>query len=119
MKPVINLKKLARENENFRKVLLTGKQSQLVAMHLAPGEEIGEEVHPAIDQLFLIEDGRAELVLDGKPTPLEENDVAFAPAGTRHNIRNVGKKPVKLVSFYSPPVHAPNAVEKHPHKLVS
>ena len=119
MKQVLNLKKLARENENFRKVLLTGKQSQIVAMHLAPGEEIGDETHPTIDQLFLVEEGRAELLIDGKPIPIEENEVALAPAGARHNLRNAGKKPLKCVTFYAPPVHAPNAVEKHPHKLVS
>lgn len=119
MKQILNLKKLVKENENFRKVLFTGKQSQLVAMHLAPGDEIGDEVHPTIDQMFIIEDGRGELLVDGKPTPLEEDEVAFVPAGTHHNIRNVGKKPLKLCSIYAPPVHAPNAVEKSPHKLIA
>jgi mannose-6-phosphate isomerase-like protein (cupin superfamily) len=119
MKHVINLRKLVKENENFRKVLLTGKQSQLVAMHLAPGDEIGEEIHPTIDQMFVVEDGRGELILDGKLEVLEENVVAFAPAGTRHNIRNSGKKPLKLFTIYAPPVHAPDAVEKAHHKLAT
>jgi mannose-6-phosphate isomerase-like protein (cupin superfamily) len=119
MKHVLDLEKLVKENDNFRKVLFTGKQCQLVAMHLLPGDEIGEELHPLIDQIFVVEDGKGELIIDGKPEPLLEEQVAFAPAGTRHNVRNTGKKPLKLFTMYAPPVHAPNLVEKAPHKLVT
>ena len=112
MKQVLDLKKLVRENENYRKVLVTGKQSQVVMMSLPPGEEIGEEVHPNVDQIFLIEDGKGEIMIDNKLLPIEEHSAAFVPAGAKHTVRCTGKKPLKLCSIYSQPVHAPELVEK-------
>ena len=112
MKQVLDLKKLVKENENYRKVLVTGKQSQVVIMSLPPGEEIGEEIHPTVDQIFLIEEGKGEIVIDNKLLPIEEHSAAFVPAGTKHVVRCTGKKPLKLCSIYSPPVHAPELVEK-------
>jgi mannose-6-phosphate isomerase-like protein (cupin superfamily) len=112
MKQVLDLKKLVRENENYRKVLVTGKQSQVVMMSLPPGEEIGEEVHPNVDQLFLIEDGKGEIMIDNKLLPIEEHSAAFVPAGAKHTVRCTGKRPLKLCSIYSQPVHAPELVEK-------
>ena len=108
MKQVLDLKKLVKENENYRKVLVTGKQSQVVMMSLPPGEEI----HPNVDQIFMIEDGKGEIVIDNKLLPIEEHSAAFVPAGTKHIVRCTGKKPLKLCSIYSPPVHAPELVEK-------
>ena len=107
MKNVLGIKKLAKENENFRKVVLTGKQCQMVVMNLAPGDQIGEEIHATTDQLFFVEEGHGELVIDNKAQPLQEHEVGFVPAGTRHNVINAGKKPLRLFTVYSPPVHAP------------
>lgn len=118
MKNILGIKKLVKENENFRKVVFTGKQAQVVVMNLMPGDEIGEETHPAIDQLFFVTDGRGEVELDGKATPVEEDDLAIVPAGTRHNFRNTGKKPLKVVTVYGSPVHAPEAVQRFARKLV-
>ncbi|HET9952649.1 MAG TPA: cupin domain-containing protein [Candidatus Eisenbacteria bacterium] len=112
MKQVLDLKKLVKENENYRKVLVTGKQSQLVLMSLPPGEEIGEEIHPTVDQIFLFEEGKGEIVIDNKLLPIEEHSAAFVPAGAKHIVRCTGKKPLKLCSIYSSPVHAPELVEK-------
>jgi mannose-6-phosphate isomerase-like protein (cupin superfamily) len=117
MKQVLDLKKLVKDNENYRKVLATGKQSQIVIMSLLPGEEIGEEIHPTTDQIFLFEDGRGEMVLDNKLLPIEEHSAAFVPAGVKHMIRCTGKKPLKLCSIYAPPAHAPELVEKHAPKF--
>ncbi len=118
MKYVLSLKKLVKQNENFREVVLTGKQSQLVLMNLLPGDEIGDEVHSTTDQMFFIEDGHAELEIDGRAIPLTEHEVGFVPAGIRHNLVNVGKRPLKLYTVYSPPVHAVNLVEKSAPKPV-
>lgn len=118
MKHILSIKKLTKENENFRKIVFTGKHAQVALMNLMPGDEIGEEVQADTDQMFFIEEGRGELHLEGKATPIEEHEVAFVPAGTRHNFRNLGKKPLKVFSIYSPPVHAPDAVQKFARKLV-
>lgn len=117
MKQILSLTKLVKENENYRKVIATGKHTQVVLMSLAPGEELGDELHPAIDQFFLIEDGKGEMILDGKLLPVEEHDGAFVPAGTKHNLRNPGKKPLKFCTIYSPPAHAPEAVQKVAPKM--
>lgn len=111
MDKLLNLKQLAKKNENFRKVVTSGKQSQVVVMCLKRGEEIGEEVHARTDQIFLIEEGEGELLLDRKAFHLEENSMAFVPAGASHLLRNTGEKPLKLFTIYSPPEHAPNLVE--------
>lgn len=112
MSTLMNLKDLVKRNDHFRKVVLTGKKTQLVLMSLRPGEDIGEEIHSEIDQMFFIQDGTAELIMDGKPILLEEHDVALVPAGTRHNLRNRGKKPIKLFTVYSPPAHAAGEIQK-------
>ena len=49
-----NIEKETLDNDNFRKVLYTGKHLQLVLMSLKPGEEIGEEIHQNNDQFFLL-----------------------------------------------------------------
>jgi len=112
MNTLTNLKDLVKRNELFRKVVLTGKKSQLVLMSLRPGEDLGEETHAEIDQMFFIEEGKAELIMDGKPIVLSEHDMALVPAGVKHNLINPGKKPIKLFTIYSPPAHAAGETQK-------
>jgi mannose-6-phosphate isomerase-like protein (cupin superfamily) len=119
MKQIMDLRKLVKENENYRKVIVTGKQSQVTVMSLPPGEEIAEEMHPTVDQIFLIEDGKGEIVIDNKLLPIEEFSAAFVPAGTKHIVRCTGKKPLKLCSIYSSPLHAPDLIEKFAPKTLA
>lgn len=101
------------KNDNFRKVLFTGKNSQLVLMTLKGGEEIGMEVHKEIDQFFRVEEGEAVFVLNGKKKTIKANEAIIIPAGTEHNVINASKdKPVKLYTIYSPPNHPPNTIDK-------
>jgi mannose-6-phosphate isomerase-like protein (cupin superfamily) len=111
MEKLQNLRHLVKKNDYFRKVVTTGKHSQVVVMSLKPGEEIPEEVHAHIDQIFLIEEGEGELLIDRKAFHLEEFTLAFVPAGAKHLLRNTGEKPLKLCTIYSPPEHAPNVQE--------
>ena len=105
-----NIKKAAKRNEAFRRVLSTGKKSQLVLMAIPEGEDIGAEVHPATDQIFSIVDGKGKAVVNGKTFKIGENDVVFVPAGARHNLVNEGDEPLKLFTVYSPPEHADGTV---------
>lgn len=98
------------ENTDFRRVLYTGAHMQLVVMTLQPGEEIGTEVHPDIDQFFRIEEGEAVLSIDGARHVLEDDDVAIVPAGAEHNVRNESDAPVKLYTLYGPPEHKDGTV---------
>ena len=103
------------KNNYFRQVLFTGKHAQLVVMSLKPGEEIGNEVHPNVDQFFRIEEGEAEFVLNnGKDKHIAKAGWAVVvPAGTWHNIINNSKtKPLKLYTVYSPPNHPPGTIHK-------
>jgi mannose-6-phosphate isomerase-like protein (cupin superfamily) len=101
-------------NTCFRQVLFTGKHAQLVVMSLLPGEEIGEEVHPNVDQFFRIEQGEAKVVFNEKEEHvLRDADAILVPAGTYHNVINVSKtKPLKLYTIYSPPNHPDGTVHK-------
>ena len=105
-----NIEDMTEANGNFRRVLYTGKQMQLVLMSLEPGEEIGEEVHPDRDQFFRVEKGRGEVLIDGRMTTIRSDFAILVPAGARHNIRNTGDKPLKLYTLYGPPEHADGTV---------
>ena len=105
-----NIEKLARENTNFRKVLYTAKHSQLVVMHLNPGEEIGMETH-GLDQFLRIEEGSGKTILDGVEHAIEDGSAIIVPAGTMHNIINTSAdRPMQLYTVYSPPNHADGTI---------
>mgnify|MGYP001608241696 CR=1 FL=1 len=102
---VINIEQETLVNENFRKVLYTAKNSQLVVMSLAPKEEIGTETHQ-LDQFIRIEQGNGKAVLNGKEYELSEGLAVVIPAGTEHNIINISEtEEMKLYTVYSPPNH--------------
>lgn len=102
---VINIGKTTEENENFRKVLYTAKNSQLVVMSLRPKEDIGEETH-TLDQFIRIEKGQGKAILDDVKHDIKTEYAVVIPAGTKHNIINTSaKKEMKLYTLYSPPEH--------------
>ena len=98
------------ENTDFRRVLYTGKYLQLVLMTLAPGEEIGEEVHEDRDQFFRLEAGAGEVWIDGNQSQVEDDDAIIVPAGARHNVVNTGNAPLRLYTLYAPPEHRDGTV---------
>ena len=99
-----NIESIAISNQNFRHVLYTAKNTQLVVMALKPKEEIGSEVHKE-DQFFRVEEGSGEAVLDGVTTQIEAGFAVIVPAGAKHNIINTGTHSLKLYTLYSPPLH--------------
>lgn len=100
-----DIERLTDDNEDFRHVLYTGAHLQLVLMTLAPGEDIGEEVHLRNDQFFRIEAGRGHVVIDGEQSKIKKDFVVVVPAGARHNIVNSGEKSMRLYTLYAPPRH--------------
>jgi len=108
------IEKLTIKNKFFRQVLFTGKYSQLVVMHLNPKEEIGNEVHPAVDQFFRIEEGRAKFVFNRTDVRVvKAGDAVVVPAGTYHNVINASPtKPLKLYTLYTPPQHPDGTIHK-------
>lgn len=108
---VANIEDRTEENSDFRHVLYTGRQIQLVLMSLRPGEDIGEEVHSDVDQFFRVEAGKGEVMIDGRKSKVEGDTAIVVPAGARHNIKNTGSKALKLYTLYAPPQHADGTVQ--------
>lgn len=108
----IDLDRLVRENDHFRREVATAERSQLVLMTIPVGGEIGEEVHEGIDQLLVFTDGEANAVLEGAASPVRAGQAVLVPAGTRHNFVNTGDRPLRLWTVYAPPEHPPGTVHR-------
>ena len=106
-----NIEKIAETNQDFRQVLYTAKNCQLVVMSLKSKEEIGMEVHK-LDQFFRVEEGNGEAILDGVRTAISAGFAVLVPAGTNHNIINTGEGPLKLYTLYAPPNHRDGVVHR-------
>lgn len=107
---VHNIEKLTEENTDFRRVLYTGKNMQLVLMSIQPGDDIGEEVHDDRDQFFRVEQGSGAVWIDGNRSEVNPDDAFIVPAGARHNVKNMGDDPLRLYTIYGPPEHREGTV---------
>ena len=108
---ITNIEKATAENADYRQVLYTAKNSQLVLMSLKVGEEIGEETHH-LDQFIRVEEGKCKVILDGVESIMEKDYAVVIPAGTKHNVINIGETDLKLYSIYSPPEHKDGTIHK-------
>lgn len=108
---VEDIEELAKDNDDFRHVLYTGKHLQLVLMSLKPGEEIGDEVHKDRDQFFRVEKGKGQIVIDGTTHKIKSDDAIMVPAGSRHNLINTGEKSLKLYTLYGPSNHLDHLIQ--------
>ena len=101
------------KNNDFRRVLYTGKFSQLVLMCLKPGEEIGAEVHDDVDQFFRFEEGEGKVVIDNTEYKVKDGSAVVVPSSAKHNVINTSKTAnLKLYTIYSPPEHQDKVVRK-------
>jgi mannose-6-phosphate isomerase-like protein (cupin superfamily) len=107
-----NVERRTIENEDFRRVLYTGRNLQLVLMTLQPAEEIGVEVHADRDQFFRFEQGEGAVDIDGVENKVGADFAVIVPAGARHNVRNTGSVPLRLYTIYAPPEHLDGLVER-------
>ena len=98
-------------NNDFRRVLYTGHNLQLVLMSLPPGCDIGAEVHEDRDQFFRFEEGRGQVDIDDNTYDVVDGSAVVVPAGARHNVRNTGDSPLKLYTLYGPPEHKDGIVQ--------
>ncbi|MEA3398984.1 MAG: cupin domain-containing protein [Patescibacteria group bacterium] len=102
----VNVEKETLKNINFRKVLYTGKNIQLVLMSLKPGEEIGAEVHEEHDQFFRFDAGKGVVYINDSQYEVEDGDAVIVPSGADHNVINTSdSEELKLYTLYSPPEH--------------
>lgn len=109
----IDIEQKTTENTNFREVLFTAPNLQLVVMSLKPGEEIGMETHEHGDQFFRVEAGEGEAILNGEVTTLSDGMIVVIPGGVEHNIVNTSaERDLKVYTLYSPPEHRDGVVHK-------
>ena len=108
----VDILSAAWTNEAFRREVLTGVHEQVVVMAIPPEGEIGAEVHPETDQLLLFVDGHGEARIEGEVSPVGPNDLVFVRSGTRHNFVNTGGSPLRLITVYAPPEHAPGTIHQ-------
>jgi mannose-6-phosphate isomerase-like protein (cupin superfamily) len=110
---VTQIERDTRKNADFRRVLYTGKHSQLVLMSLEPGEEIGEEAHEDRDQFFRFEGGEGSVFIDGVEHRVKDGNGVIVPAGAKHNVVNTSKRAkLRLYTIYSPPEHKDGVVRR-------
>lgn len=108
----VNIAKITEENDDFRKVVTTGVDSQLVIMSIPPGEDVGDEVYTDVDQITVVVDGRGEFTMEGETQIMEADDLVFVPSGAAHSLVNVGEVDLKLYTIYAPPELEPDAVQE-------
>ncbi len=106
-----NIEEITEQNSNFRKVIYTGNHLQLVVMSLKPGEDIGEEVHPKVDQFFRVEEGEGKVIMNGEETMFSEGFAVVVPSGTKHNLINTSEtEDLRLYTIYTPANHLEDVV---------
>lgn len=114
----IDISDAAEQNRAFRRALWTGKHLQLTLMSIGVGEDIGLERHANLDQFIRIEEGRGLVKMGNNKENLSfqrqvsEDDILIIPAGTWHNLINIGNRPIKLYSIYAPPQHPHGTVHE-------
>lgn len=115
---VVNIDRFTKMNQNFRTALWTGKNLQVTLMSIPAGGDIGLEMHRDVDQFIRIESGIARVVMGKSKDNMnyrqraDENFAVIVPAGTWHNIINIGSRPLKVYSIYAPPKHPFGTVHK-------
>lgn len=107
-----NIEELTLRNKYFRNVIYTSSNLQLVLMTLLPGQEIGKETHRNVDQFFRIESGKGQIVIGNDSYIIGEGAAIVVPKNTIHNIINIGDRPLKLYTIYSPPNHKNGTIVK-------
>jgi mannose-6-phosphate isomerase-like protein (cupin superfamily) len=110
--PHFTIATVAEQSPDFRRVLWTGKNTQLVIMTIPPGGEIGEEVHEDTDQILTFVSGTGEAMVSGEKRKVAQGDLVVVPAGRKHNFVNTGDNPLILYTVYGPPEHADGAVHR-------
>ncbi|MBP6994358.1 cupin domain-containing protein [Candidatus Woesebacteria bacterium] len=109
---VSDVKQIAKHNSAFRRVLETGRFTQVVVMSIPPGGEVGEETHTDTDQVVYLVKGGGRVALDDIKHAFKKSDLVLVHAGVKHNFINTGEEDMKIITMYSPPHHPDGTVHK-------
>jgi len=105
-----NIIALTKQNNDYRKEIVTASYSQIVLVSIRPQEEIGQEVHHETDQILIFVSGTGQAIVNGEKSPIGSGDLILIRAGTQHNIINTGNEDLKLYTIYAPPHHKPGII---------
>lgn len=106
-----NIFEFTKNNSYYRKSLIAGPHSELVVMSVPVGEEIGMEKH-TVDQTIVFVQGKGKAIINDVSSDVFPHHLIFIPAGTQHNVKNMGSEPLKLFTIYAPAEHEPDVIEK-------
>lgn len=113
-----DLEQATRDNRNYRTVAWSGRYLQLTLMSIPVGGDIGLEAHPDTDQFLRLDAGRGRVQMGASKDKLTfEQEVsdgwcALIPAGTWHNLTNIGEEPMQVYAIYAPAHHQPGKIHK-------
>lgn len=105
-KTTLPVHQMALDNDDFRRVVMTGDKLQVVLMAIPEGGDIGAETHEGHDQVLIFVAGSGEALIGDSTVPVAAGDLSFVPSGVHHNFVNTGSGPLKLYTMYAPPEHA-------------
>lgn len=115
---ITNIEQKSMQNANFRTAIWTGNHAQMTLMCIPMCSDIGLEMHPETDQIIRIEQGMALVKMGQSKNELHfqfevyKDDAIFVPAGTWHNVINIGRTPLRVSSVYAPPHHPAGTVHR-------
>ena len=112
-----DIERATKENADYRSVAWSGRYLQVTLMSIPAGGSIGLEAHPQTDQFLRLDAGRGRVQMGEASDQLTfEREVSngwcvLVPAGTWHNITNIGTSPMQVYTIYAPAHHAPGKVQ--------
>jgi len=112
-----NIEHATKENTDYRSVAWSGRYLQVTLMSIPVGGDIGLEAHPETDQFLRLDAGHGHVQMGAAKDKLTfEKEVSngwcvLVPAGTWHNITNLGTTPMQVYTIYAPAHHKPGKVQ--------
>ncbi len=81
-------------------VSVPGREAVIAHVEIAPGASVGRHTHPG-EEISYVTEGEGELLIEGQPARrIKAGDGLIVPAGAKHDARNTGTKPLKIVAVY-------------------
>ena len=77
-----------------------GREAVIAHVEIAAGASVGRHTHPG-EEISYVEEGEGELLIEGQPArKVKPGDGFIVPAGAKHDAKNTGSKPMKVVAVY-------------------
>lgn len=77
--------------------------ASMTLLELGKGGTVPEHIHETSAEILYVEDGAAEMVVDGQKLKVERGDAVYIPAGAKHSAQVVSEGPMRAVQVYAGP----------------